>query len=350
MTRRGWVDPIMVSSAFPKAGPPVAVVLVNYNGLADTLKCLESLREQASGECPVVVVDNGSSVDESQAIAEAHPWTVAIRSKVNGGWAGGNNQGIRHALGLGAARIILLNNDTIVAPDFLKRLMSAAGEAPGFGILGPIICFMDEPTKVMTDGCDFNGHGEAGFFQRHRVPIAPGVTEVDIVNGCCMMIESEVFRRVGLIDERYFLIHEESDLCLRARGAGFQCGVVGEPLVWHKGSSSFRRSGNGLQRYYDSRNLFLLLKDHRATCRGGRGRLGSWGGYFRYIYHRYCLERELGEPKAAEAVARGLCDALAGRYGALRTVNRPMLPWLLGLLELGRRFGSLRPSGRGWPA
>lgn len=335
-------------------GDGMSVVLVNYNGQEDTLRCLESLRDQATGRCLTVVVDNGSAVDESAAIAAAHPWAAVVRRDVNGGWAGGNNEGIRHALARGASWIVLLNNDTVVAPSFLARLLAAAGDAREFGILGPVICFLEEPSRVMTDGCDFNGPGEAGFFRRHPVPIAAdgpaGVTEVDIVNGCCMMIGAEVFRRIGLIDERFFLIHEESDFCLRARLAGFRCGVIGEALVWHKGSSSFRRAGNGLQRYYDARNLFLLLRKHRATCRGGRGWLGSWVGYLRYVYHRYCLEREQGERKAAEAVVRGLCDALAGRYGALEPGRRPMLPWLMSAMELGRRARSRLPGRRGRPA
>src|SRR5437764_748752 len=88
-----------------------------------------------------------------------------------------------------------------------------------------------------------------------EAPAGPAAPEVDIVNGCCMMVRAEVFARVGLVDERFFLVHEESDLCLRARRAGFRCGVFGEALVWHKGSSAFARTGKRLQRYYDTRNL-----------------------------------------------------------------------------------------------
>ncbi len=95
----------------------------------------------------------------------------------------------------------------------------------------------------------------------------PTITDVDIVNGCCMMVRAEVLARVGLIDERFFLIHEESDFCLRARQAGFKCGVMAEALVWHKGSSSFKRSGKRWQRYYDARNLYLLLSKHAVTHR-----------------------------------------------------------------------------------
>ena len=336
------------------AAADVAVIVVNFNGTADTLRCLESLSVLESGRCPTIVVDNGSTPDASLEIATAHPWATVIRREVNGGWAGGNNEGIRHALGLGVARVILLNNDTTVAPGLVDRLVDAARVRPDYGILGPVICFMEEPSAVMTDGCDFNLPGEPGFFHRHPVPIAPGgpaeVAEVDIVNGCCMMIDAEVFGGVGLIDERFFLIHEESDFCLRARLAGFRSGVLAEPLVWHKGSSSFKRTGRGIQRYYDARNLYLLLRKHRATCRGGRGRLESWGGYLRYVYHRYRVEREQGESEAAEAVARGLLDALTGRFGALRPGRRLLLPWVTGAMDLGRRVRAAVPRRRGRPA
>ncbi len=81
---------------------------------------------------------------------------------------------------------------------------------------------MDDPDETMTDGTLFNRSDAPGFFQRLPVPTTdanpPDVSEVDIVNGCCMMIRSDVFQRIGLIDERFFLIHEESDFCLRVAG------------------------------------------------------------------------------------------------------------------------------------
>ena len=100
---------------------------------------------------------------------------------------------------------------------------------------------MDEPETVLTDGCRFNHPESPGFFERIVVPIEtidpPRVDPVEIVNGCCMMIARQVFEQIGLIDERFFLIHEEADFCLRARQAGFACGILAEPLVWHKHSA-----------------------------------------------------------------------------------------------------------------
>lgn len=325
---------------------PLWVVLVNYNGLDDTRKCLNSLHVVGDAHMSVVVIDNASAEDPTAQLRAEFPWCHFVRNSVNGGWAGGNNTGAVYALKRGADQVILLNNDTIVTPDFTQRLVAAATAHPDIGVLGPVINFMDDPGEVMTDGCVFNRPGYPGFFQRQPVPLVrmepPTVSEVDIVNGCCMMIRRQVFARIGLIDERFFLIHEESDFCLRARHAGFRCGVLGESLVWHKGSSSFKRSGKRWQRYYDARNLSLLLRKHQVNHRPGRGAARSRLEYLKYIYYRYAIEREEGQLDAADAVLEGFCDALAGRYGPYSTAPARALPVVRSLFELWRRWRARR--------
>lgn len=322
----------------------VCIVLVNYNGLKDTLKCLRSLEAVRDNDVSTVLVDNDSREDPSATIAEQFPWCPVVRNSVNGGWAGGNNTGIRYALDRGADLVLLLNNDTIVAPDMVQTLRIAVQEFPAFGILGPVIYFMDEPAKVMTDGCLFNRSGYNGFFQRKAVPLDPmapiDVTEVDIVNGCAMLIRTDVFRHIGLIDERFFLIHEESDFCLRACKAGFRCGVLNRGLVWHKGSSTFNRTGKRLQRYYDARNLYLLLIKHARTHGVGRGMLTSLNQYAKYAYYRYVVEQENDCPESANAVLEGVWDALAGRFGPLSPRHRSGVPMLCQCLEVFRKFWS----------
>jgi len=294
----------------------IAVVVLNFNGWDDTRLCLRSLEPL---DATVILVDNASNVNRLVEMQREFPRIQTIRNEVNGGWAGGNNVGIRAALEQGFDAVLLLNNDTTVSPRLFEVLRTSANAHPEYGILGPVIAFMDEPDKIMTDGCEFNHPGRDGFFQRKEVPPAepPPVVEVEIVNGCAMLVKADVFREVGLIDDRFFLIHEESDFCLRAQAACFRCGVVGATLVWHKGSSSFERSGRKLQRYYDARNLYLLLNKHAATHHQGRGRWSSITRYVRYVYHRYCHEREAGNREAADAVINGFCDALAGNYGPL---------------------------------
>jgi GT2 family glycosyltransferase len=319
--------------------PQLFIVVVNYNGLEDTRKCLSSLALARTTDSRVVVVDNASVEDPSVQLRAEFPWCDVVRSGVNGGWAGGNNVGIRHALARGAEFVVLLNNDTVVTPDFAARLQEAAAAAPAFGILGPVIRALAPPHEVMTDGCRFNDPAELGFFRRTPVELGASrsVVPVDIVNGCCMLARAEVFRRIGLIDERFFLIHEETDFCLRALKAGFRCGVFSEALVWHKGSSTFKREGKKLQRYYDARNLALLLSRNARAHAGRRGPWHSRLEYLRHLYYQYVVERELGHRESADAVLWGFCDALSGRYGALPAQQPVLLAPLRWTFEMVRR-------------
>ncbi|MGL6094465.1 MAG: glycosyltransferase family 2 protein, partial [Fimbriiglobus sp.] len=272
----------------------VWVVLVNYNGLADTRECLRSLaalRDPAS----VVVVDNASTTDPVPVLGPEFPAVHFVQAGRNGGWAGGNNVGLRFALARGAELVVLLNNDTTVSPDLVGRLVAAAESHPEHGILGPVIRFMAPPCEVQTDGVVFNRPGRPGFFQRHPVPLCttdpPTVADVDIVNGCCLMVRRAVVGRIGFVDEAFFLIHEESDFCLRAQRAGWKNGVLAEALVWHAGSSSFQREGKRLQRYFDVRNVVRLLRKH-GHRRGRRSVLAGLGHHLRYAYHRYAIARD----------------------------------------------------------
>ncbi len=325
------------------------IVVVNYNGLEDTRRCLRSL-EEVNAQASVVLVDNASETDPTPRLRAEFPWCEFVRNPVNGGWAGGNNTGIRYALARGASNVVLLNNDTVVAGDFVSRLETAVKAYPTYGILGPVIRFLDPPYEVMTDGVVFNGPAAPGFFQRKTVQLVdaavPSITDVDIVNGCCMLVRSEVFARIGLIDERFFLVHEESDLCLRARRAGFGAGVLGEALVWHKGSSAFARTGKRLQRYYDTRNLCLLLGKH-AMRPGSRGPARSRWEFLKYSYYRYAIERDSGHGDAAEAVLEGLCDALARYFGPYMTRRRSALPLLRSVFEAWRGRGGNHKGANG---
>lgn len=325
--------------------PNVWIVPVNYNGTDDTRKCLRSLAGLSPG-AGVVLVDNASDPDPTAALKAEFPWVHVVRNDANLGWSGGNNTGIRYALARGATHVLLLNNDTTVRPDLIGRLLRAFEVHPGFGVIGPVIRYMDEPDVVMTDGVTFNPPGFPGFFRRKAVPERaadpPAVDPTDIVNGCALMVRREVFERVGLIDDAFFLIHEEADFCLRTKEAGLGCGVLAEALVWHKGSTSFKRAGKGWQRYYDTRNLARLLRKHRAFS--GRGVLSTYRAYLRYAYHRYCHEREDGQPAAADAVLEGLLDAALRRAGPYRSRERRWgVPVLRAAFEAARRARGEKP-------
>ena len=300
------------------------IVLVNYNGWADTRKCLASL-DELEGDASIVLVDNASKENHFAELQTKHHKLHTIASPINRGWAGGNNLGLEYAYRHGADWILLLNNDTTVSAELIQRLRATVEVYPQLGVVGPVIRFMDPPRDVQTEGVAFNRRDEPGFFKRIPIPLQrtdpPTIVETDIVNGCCMMVSRKLVDVIGLIDEPFFLVHEESDYCLRAQRAGFQNAILAEALVWHKGSVTFRTHGQGLQRYYDARNLVRLLSRHRGQ-RHNRDRLRTLTHYLHYLYHRYALECEQGLEANANAIVKGFYDGLCQRWGPL-IENRP---------------------------
>jgi GT2 family glycosyltransferase len=327
----------MASRSGQEKSHRTAIVVLNFNGLDDTLKCLESLRG-VTVAADVILVDNASAIDPTAPSLQCYPGIDVIRTAQNLGYAGGNNRGIERALATGAEFVLVLNNDTIVDPRLVERLVEAFDSSPALGVAGPVINYMDEPDQVMTDGVRFNPGPGTEFFRRIEVPLdaTKAPTPVDIVNGCCLMVRAEVFRRVGLFDEDLFIVHEESDLCLRARLAGFDCAVVPEVLVWHKGSSAFERSGRQLQRYFDARNLYYLLRRYSGRLSGTRSLARSLAHFFLYAYYRAEVEREHGQSAARTAVAEGVADALASVRGPYVRRRRPLLPLVNGMFAAAR--------------
>jgi GT2 family glycosyltransferase len=317
------------------------VVVLSYNGLDDTRKCLASLEPALRPGTTALLVDNGSTDGTADVVRTEFSWARVLRVEPNRGPAAGNNAGIRAALEGDCRWILLLNNDPVVSANLLDRLREAVGADPSYGIIGPVIKFMGDPELVMTDGCIFNAPGYVGFFQRKPVPLIesapPRITEVDVVNSCCIFVSSDVFRRIGLFDEGMFIYHDETDLCLRARAAGFRAGVIDHALVWHKGSATTKATGRQSTRYYDARNLLYVLRKHRGARGHGRSRLRSAAMYVRYMYYWYCAELEAGSPRAAEAVIDGMCDGLSGRQGRYEDRPRALRAPIRGIFALLRR-------------
>ena len=306
----------------------LAVVLVNYNGLSDTLKCLASLKKQTAKDFLTIVVDNASKEDTNK-ITKKYPKAVFIKRETNTGWAGGNNTGIKHALKAGCKNIVLLNNDTFVSKKFVEHMILAAENYPEFGILGPLIYSMEKPKEVMTEGCLYNRPRYNGFFKSQHVPVKisnpQSIKETEIVNGCCLMVRKEVIDQIGLIDERFFYLCEESDFCLRTLQKGWKCGVIAEPLVWHKGSAAFRRPGYNLKNYYNSRNLWLLLKKNAGKTKKARGWLGSRIQYLNTTRYMYSDALEKGLRNYADPVIDGVTDAWTRRYGIKKDIRNKLI-------------------------
>jgi len=110
----------------PETTQRAIVVVLDYNGLADTLGCVESVIASDWPEVAVIVVDNASVDPVGPAVSERFPDAVVLRNPENLGFAGGMNVGLGCALELGADYVLLLNNDTVVDPAMIRRLIEGA--------------------------------------------------------------------------------------------------------------------------------------------------------------------------------------------------------------------------------
>jgi GT2 family glycosyltransferase len=219
----------------------VVILVLNWNRKEATLACLASLERADLAGAKVMVVDNGSHDGSPAAIRERFPWVEVLPLPENRGFAGGNNAGIRVALERDAGAVVLLNNDTEVAADFLHPLLlSANGQARIAGVSS--VAFRMDNRQVI-DAAFLSIYFGHGIVWHHGVNKMPGegfdqARPIDAGIGCSFLMRADALQEIGLLDEDYFAYHEEVDWCFRARAAGYH--IIYQPLsvVWHHGSKS----------------------------------------------------------------------------------------------------------------
>jgi GT2 family glycosyltransferase len=298
--------------------PIVHVILLNWNGLSDTVECLRSLQGQTYPNLTRWVVDNGSDRDEAAEIARLFPDVHVIRAAANLGFCEGNNVGIRAALAAGADYVLLLNNDTIAPPELVEQLVGQSQSLPDVGAVSPLI--LRDPMRETIWFCGSRWDRKLGGF-RHTLagrPVSacrdlrPQAT--DWACGCCLLAPAAVVRKIGLLDPRYFAYGDEQDWCSRMRRCGYQCCVIPSVRLYHKVS----RSAPGIiSAYLSVRNRLLWMHDHlswRARIRPYVNLAKEFccllGGLFGVQIGRVPFPAERGR-----AVLYAWRDYLLGRYG-----------------------------------
>ena len=291
----------------------LAVVVLSYNGLSDTLACLDSLHAQTPSpfaSLDIIVVDNASSGDTVQEIRRHYPKLHMIELTENLGWAGGNNVGIRHAMRRGADFICLLNNDTTVPNNALFELLEAS-QLAGPCLMHPCIDYMERERGAQLDP------------EQRRMPrfrAFQHIFELDHAYGACLLIDRTVFEAVGLFDERFFLQLEETDFWMRARAKGFPSLCSTAARIFHAESASLDGRVSPFKMYYSVRNTLLLAYKHKQ----------GFVTAAKKIYWTVHSQSKYGDPKSGSvpfyrwlwsdnlyiAAARaGVTDFVLGRFG-----------------------------------
>lgn len=253
-----------LDNALPAAPRDMLCIVLSFNGFADTTACLDSLRAAPVPGFDILVVDNASQPGVTAALATAYPDVELLALPENLGWAGGNNAGVRLGLERGYRWICLLNNDTVFPKGQVRAWLDTVRAAPP-GLVHPSIYFWDEP-----DIPQIHPDLDASTY----VPIdgRPGVARMAFAYGACLAVAREVFERVGLFDERFFLQLEETDFFMRSVAAGFQATCHPAVRIFHKESRAFGGNRAAIKTYYSTRNSLLLIEKNRrglrAKCQG----------------------------------------------------------------------------------
>ena len=248
--------------------PVVDIILLNWNGLKDTLDCLDSLYQSDYKNFRIIAVDNGSTDDSVKTIRAAYPAITLLETGQNLGYAEGNNVGIRYSLKNNPDYILVLNNDTLVASTMVSELVNAARKYPK-GILGPITYYQDQPDVIwwagtfwLADKLQFTHRGDREIDHGNKYG---KIEECDYVVGSALFASTKIYHEIGLLDARYFLTFEETDWCYRAKKIGYQCYCIPQAKLWHKVSSSLG-AGSPLQHYFYMRNALLWAERYLDKC------------------------------------------------------------------------------------
>ncbi len=280
----------------------LAIIVINWNGFDFTSQCIESLRHVTYPNLAVIVVDNGSNEEEVKKLRDIRDITL-IENKKNLGFTGGNNVGIKYALENGFEYIGLLNNDTTVEKGFIEPLLYELKNSD-IGAVQPKIMHMHDKTLLWSAG---------GLFRDiWAIPITIGSREIDRgqyndvrtidwVTGCCFIARRGIYKKIGLLDDKFFTVFEDTDWSLRVRKAGYILRYVPTSTIYHHGGASVTYKEKNKEGYMSPKRHYMNIRNHiflvKKHSRGIHA-VSSWafqvikvGAYSAYFITRGRLEK-----------------------------------------------------------
>lgn len=293
--------------------PLVVTVILNTNRKVDTLEALQSLSESTYPEQKIIVLDNASTDGSIAAIQQSYPDVEVIELAQNLGYAGNNNVGIRAALEAGAEWVLVLNEDTVLAPDCLEQMVKLGEQDPQIGIVGPMVYHFNEPQIIQSAGGKMTPGWVSVHLSQNELDSGqyPDPHEVDWISGCAIMVRKAVIEQVGMIDARFFYYWEETEWCLRAREAGWKIFHHPQAHLWHKGVQRDYSPGPNVT-YYSTRNRLLMLSAHHAPL---TVHIATWLELLRRLISWTVKPRWREMRDHRNALWQGMSDFLRKRWG-----------------------------------
>ena len=240
----------------------ISIITVDYNQPETTLALIKSINLfYSDANIEIIVVDNGSKVNNGARFLQQNKDIKFIRSEVNLGFAGGNNLGIKAARG---AYLFLVNNDTEFTAGLLETLSATLQADPFIGIVSPKIMYFDEPQVIQYAGFTAMNYYTCrnrciGQFEVDQGQYDSVNTSTGYIHGAAMMIRREALLAAGPMPENFFLYFEEMDWCERIRKAGYQVWVNCGASIYHKESISVGKNSS-LKEFFMNRNRILFIR------------------------------------------------------------------------------------------
>ncbi len=296
-----------------KSMKSVYIIIVNYNGWSDTIECLESVFRNSYPDYRVLVVDNASpngSLERITAWAEgrlevAKPGNsvlrhlsnppipkplphvfysraeaeaggradeagarlVLIQAGNNLGFAGGNNVALRYALARNDCDYVwLLNNDTVIDPDALRKLIDIARNESTSAVFGSLILYYRDPSVVQAAGGAILNpfimkNTYYGGMQQAEKFVHEEKIRLSYIMGASLLVRRNVFEKFGLLETKYFLGYEETDFCTAVKRKNGKLVCAYQSRVWHKDSATVGLH-SAVSDYYGTRNSVWYLKKY----------------------------------------------------------------------------------------
>lgn len=301
--------------------PKVSIVILNWNGLNDTLECLSSIKKSDYSNYEIIVVDNASFIAEGDIIKKNFPEISLIKSIENLGYAGGNNKGIKFALENKAQYIWLLNNDTVIEPNTLSKLVLEGNRVSQIGLLSPIIYYYASRFRIQHCGTFIK-------WKTFEIEDLKNLEDMKALNeentclfGTALLIKSEVIKKIGYLNEKLFAYCEDIEYSVRALNAGYLNKMVTNAKIFHKEhyvDVTSKKNFPPHYFYYTTRNIFFFWIKNTF----GLQRLKFLRHYLIWSMKRVGACKNWGNLERANATLDGLYCAMRNIGGKQNTKKR----------------------------
>ena len=262
--------------------PKIAIIIINWNTYQLTFNCLKSLKACTYKNKTIFLVDNGSKDDSGDKIALEFPDINFIKNEINEGFTGATNKALKVILKQNFDYVLLLNNDTEVNPNFLSLLEARMDSDQNLAATQPLILDFPNKNTIWNAGGSFNSFF-CLFKTRCKGMIYNPKLKIDTytqwISGCCILVKIAVIKKVGLLDNRFFIYFEDADWSIRMTNLGYKLGVVPESIIYHHSSGSNVKNNTSSEgnlspysHYLNVRNHIYLIKKHSFLFNN----LGSW--------------------------------------------------------------------------